>query len=92
MVTKEQALTANEFHYQGGRKSCFVKVGPRGGKTAVQTICRRNGRTLTWKRDPTRFCVPIKYGLYQYGEITEDNAQDWHTEEDCPLNHKEHTP
>jgi hypothetical protein len=23
--------------------------------------CRRNGRTKTWKRDPSRFEIPIKY-------------------------------
>lgn len=29
-----------------------------------------NGKPKTWKRDATRIKVPIKYGLYEYGEIT----------------------
>ena len=85
MVTKEQALTVNEFHYCG-KTTCHSKIGLRYGKKIVQTICHRNGKTQTWKRDASRFRVPVKYGLYTYGEITQDNAADWHTAEDCPLN------
>ncbi len=84
MITKEQALTANFFHYCG-RVTCFSRVGPRGGVTTVITVCRRNGATQTWKKDVTRFRVPVKSGLYSYGEITQNNAGDWHTAEDCPL-------
>lgn len=25
--------------------------------------CRRNGRTRTWKRDPSRFLIPVKFRL-----------------------------
>ena len=35
---------------------------------------RRNGQTKTWKRDTNRFRVPVKYGLYRYGAVTDDNA------------------
>ena len=37
---------------------------------------RRNGKTQTWKRDKTRFRIPVKYGLYGYGAIeqTTDNS------------------
>ena len=29
-----------------------------------------NGKPKTWKRDLDRIKVPVKHGLYQYGEIT----------------------
>jgi hypothetical protein len=28
-----------------------------------------NGKVRTWKRDVTRFEVPIKYGLYEYATL-----------------------
>ncbi len=34
---------------------------------------RVNGRLQTWKRDPNRFRLPIKHGLYAYSAITEDD-------------------
>ena len=84
MITKEQALTAKEFHFTG-KHECLRIEGPRGGLTLRQTVCRRSGQTQTWKRDTARFRVPVKYGLYESGEITQDNAQDWHAAGDCPL-------
>lgn len=36
---------------------------------------RRNGKTVTWKRDPDRFRIPIKLGLRNYGQIDQDNLQ-----------------
>lgn len=39
---------------------------------------RRNGQTRTWKRDTERFYVPVKYGLYTYGNITQTNAGSVH--------------
>lgn len=36
---------------------------------------RRNGRTQAWKRDPSRFRIPVKAGLRAYGAITEDNMR-----------------
>ena len=32
---------------------------------------RRNGATQRWKRDPTRFRIPIKMGMYAYSAITD---------------------
>lgn len=32
---------------------------------------RRNGATQTWKRDPSRFSVPVKAGLKSCARITE---------------------
>ncbi len=33
---------------------------------------RVNGTIKTWKRDPSRVKVPIKYGMYGYDYLTED--------------------
>ena len=73
-----------EFHYTG-RHECKRETGPRGGVTETITRVRRSGATQTWKRDPARFRVPVKYGLYESFEITERNAADFHLPEDCPL-------
>lgn len=32
---------------------------------------RVNGQPQTWKRDPARVRVPVKFGLYRYDQITE---------------------
>ena len=74
MVTKEQALTAMEFH-ENGCEACS-KVYK----------WRRNGKTQTWKTRPNDFCLPIKYGLYSYGHMTHNNAHQFHLLADCPLN------
>lgn len=30
-------------------------------------LAKINGKVRTWKRDPNRVEVPIKYGMYEYG-------------------------
>lgn len=84
MVSKEQALTCNDFHYVG-RHPCSRHVGPRGGVQEHVTNVRRSGKTQVWKRNKYRFCVPVKYGLYESDAITEDNAQYFHVVSECPL-------
>jgi hypothetical protein len=87
MITKEQALTANEFHEN---HSAVIKVGPRGGLTFPKIyIWRRNGKTKTWARSPERFQVPVKFGLRSYDYVTETNAHMFHTANDCPKKIKE---
>lgn len=83
MVTKAEALTAHSFHWG----NCTRAVGKRGGITEHVCEYRRNGKTQTWKRDANRWRVPVKRGLYEYGDITPERAHEWHTPEDCPLNH-----
>ena len=90
MITKEQAIALGRdhygstcIHYTGGHP-CRRDVGPRGGIVDVVTRVRPSGQCRTWKRDPERFRLPVKYGLYQSGEITEQNADCWHRAEDCP--------
>lgn len=71
-VTKEQALTENMFHEEHSEGSRIVRW-------------RRNGKTQVWKTRPDDFRVPIKYGLYSYGEITPDNAHLLHAASECSL-------
>jgi hypothetical protein len=35
---------------------------------------RPNGKLKTWKRQPERFSLPVKHGLYSYGQVTNANA------------------
>lgn len=79
MITKQQAIEAHEFHWG----ECQVLVGPRGGERQVSERWRRNGRTQTWKTRPNDWRVPIKHGLYGYGEIWHTSSSRWHTLEDC---------
>lgn len=44
---------------------------------------RVNGQVRTWKRSPDRIRVPLKYGLYGYGAMTEDNVHSFHHEGEC---------
>lgn len=70
MVTKEQAMTANEFHDEAHHYQRW----------------RRNGKTQTWVTRPDEFKIPVKFGLYQYGYITELNAIHFHvagTNKEC---------
>ena len=73
MVTKDQALTTSEFHYNHAHNS-----------DGTCQRWRRNGATKTWVRSPERFRIPVKYGMYGYGAITDLNASEYHTAEECP--------
>lgn len=77
MITKEQALTVNRFH----------ENTPRPNGTCYEW--RRNGGTQTWVTRPEHFKVPVKYGMRSYDYITQDNAHEFHTEADCPMNKKD---
>lgn len=70
MVTKHEAMTARMFYH--------VTLKNSDG-TAFRA--RANGACKTWKTRPNEFRVPIKHGLYDYGEITHRNAHEWTTEE-----------
>lgn len=39
---------------------------------------RRNGKTKTWVTRPNEFRVPVKWGMFSYGYITESNAHEYH--------------
>ena len=84
MLTKQEALTAQEFHCG----PCTRKTGPRGGVTIEREVWRRNGATKTWKTRPDAFAVPVKHGLYDHFTVTQ-YATGWHTGDTCPLNEQE---
>ena len=45
------------------------------GNAPIQA--RRNGRTKYWKREPSKFRIPVKYGFYDYFYIDNSNAHEW---------------
>lgn len=65
-VTKENQEGINMFY------STELK---NADKTRLRA--RRNGETKTWKTRPAEFKIPIKHGMYDYGYITEQEAQYW---------------
>ena len=85
MVTKAQALAA-PYHSEMHFGECARVFGPRGGVKVHRTKVRVSGKCQTWKTRPDEFRLPVKYGFYESGVITERNAADYHTAADCPLN------
>ena len=77
-MTREQALTGNEFH-----------IDRPGARVRGCERWRRNGANKLWKRSPERFRIPIKFGLYDYAYITEDNINRFHLASECPRARKE---
>jgi hypothetical protein len=59
MVNKEQALSERYF------------ISMFNGRVIRW---RKNGTCKTWKRDATRYRLPVKHGLYSYAYIDESNA------------------
>jgi hypothetical protein len=81
-----------ELHYTGPSRtcpfgsSCARTIGPRGGVAESVVRVRVSGSVKVWKRSPERVEVPVKYGMYESGRVTESNLDDWHLAADCPLN------
>lgn len=69
MVTKEQALTCKRF-----RQVSFYGVAGVVSELPRPHSWRANGKCKVWKRDTSRFQLPIKHGLYSYGYIDETNC------------------
>ncbi len=65
MITLDQAknLRPGQVIYHTIHKN--AKGGPERWKV--------NGKPRTWKRQPWRVEVPVKYGLYSYDKITEND-------------------
>jgi hypothetical protein len=76
MITKDQAVTANEFHHATETQA--------SGKQCLRV--RRNGHTQTWKTRPAEWRLPVKWGLHARGQfsIMHTDAANWHTAETCP--------
>ena len=50
------------------------------------TKCQRwrvSGKVQRWKRDPERFRVPIKYGLYNNDALLPGDERSYHLESEC---------
>jgi len=72
MITKEQALTLKHGDviytnlptkdYKTGK--CLPKIA----------AWRVTSTVKTWKREPERYRLGLKHGLYTYGELTQENS------------------
>jgi len=71
-VNKEIAMSADEF---------FSTTLKNRDKKQTPLKVRRNGKTQTWKTRPNDFKIPVKYGLYEYTYITQDNCDSWYVED-----------
>jgi hypothetical protein len=83
MISRSEAMTVDVFHYG----ECVRRIGPRGGVTERVENWRRNGKTQTWKTRPDEYRIPVKYGMYNFSQITP--GDDFHTAHDCPLSESE---
>ena len=88
-LTKEDAVSKNEFHLThryGTLDGCRKIQKPRSIQKRVVQV-RRNGRTQTWKTRPEEWRVPVKYGIRAPDQfsITQHEADNWHTPEQCPV-------
>lgn len=66
LVNRENAMSANNFEH--------TSMKNRDGSPLR---ARRNGKTQVWKTRPNEFRIPVKYGLYEYFNITQDNCYEW---------------
>jgi len=71
-VTLEQAKTESYFHVGHVKQLGYVRTW------------RRNGRTQLWKTRPDAFRIPVKFGLYRYGYITNE-TKDAYVMRTCPV-------
>ena len=65
-VTRENCEKLNNFEH------VFLK---NADKTRLRA--KRNGKTRLWKRNPERFVIPIKHGLYDFGYINQFDCENW---------------
>ena len=69
MITKDIAVGL-----QHGAILYHVQVKDSRGNPAK---CRVNGKCKTWKREPSRFRLPVKHGLSNCFYVEPRNAADW---------------
>jgi hypothetical protein len=80
MMTREQALRAQEFHLDTG---CPTRP-TRNSKDAGPVRWRTNGKATVWVTRPTEFRIPVKHGLYGYEYVTERDLGTLHVSTECP--------
>ena len=89
MITKLQAESNNYFHYHNPNISIAGMSEEKIQQSRMKCHkWRRNGKTKLWKTRLLEFKVPIKYGLYSYGYLTQENADKFFLPEDCQANHQ----
>jgi hypothetical protein len=66
MMTKDDALTGTRFEH-------VTKKNADGTPMRI----RVSGKCKTWKTRPDDFKLPVKYGLYESGYLTPENAHEW---------------
>jgi hypothetical protein len=88
MIDREslaRALSAGRGGITLHAGTCTETIGPRGGRTVRREEWRSTGALKTWKTDATRYRLPLKHGMRDYGEITPDNAHLFHWPNECPV-------
>ena len=76
---KDRKCNPDTKEYRFIEKSETLNLGTVGW-TSLDVLCRDNkvrtvkinGRVKTWKRNPDRIEVPIKYGMYDYDTLEWD--------------------
>jgi len=69
MIIKAMAVAAS-------RGTVFHHVA-RKNRDGSPARCRVMGRCKVWVRQPDRFKLPVKYGMYDAFYIDETNAGNW---------------
>jgi len=68
---------SNSINPSEAKKLSLDEMKAVSGEVYIQGQCgcycrvKVNGKPKTWKRSPERVQIPYKYGLYEYGYITE---------------------
>lgn len=80
-ITRDDLINGNEFHWC----SVLSDITTEGMNIRKCRKWRRNGKTKTWKRNPDRIEVPVKYGIYSYRILTQNEIrQNWFMPNECP--------
>lgn len=69
-LTKNDEIYHNVYRYSNGRPQRW----------------RINGQVKLWKRSPERISIPLKYGLYDFSYLTENNLDEFSLTEEEALN------
>jgi len=69
MITKEIAV-------QLKHGTILLHKSERQGGGAPYRV-RVTGQVQTWVKRPADFRIPVKHGMYVYGEVTQNNGSDW---------------
>lgn len=74
METKKELLTVTRDNCETAQRFEHKTLKNRDGSPLR---ARRNGKTRLWVRSPEKFLIPVKYGLYDYFYIDQQNSNDW---------------